>query len=115
MQACEKKNGKETYVNGFLEFSQNSPFNGRGDVPGPRRASRGRVPKATRSPLQLRFLVGNNKQIVEVQVPSTGYGKGTGNLKTRIPHFTHELIPVSRHTLNGVQVHKLNAGKAIPL
>jgi hypothetical protein len=59
--------------------------------------------------------MGNNKQIVEVQAPSTHNGKSPNSLKPRILDSTYEPTPVSRSTLDRVQVDELNARKTIPL
>lgn len=59
--------------------------------------------------LRLSFLLGNNEEIVEVQVPSTGSGKSIRNLEPHVLKPAYDPTPVSGITLDWVQMHKFNA------
>ena len=69
----------------------------------------------TVSPLRLRILVGKNKQIVEVQVPSGDNGQSPRSLEPHVLHSSKENTLASRDTLDRVQVHELNARETIAM
>jgi len=59
--------------------------------------------------------MGNNEQVIEIQVPSTDHGKSTRSLEPHVLDSSQEPTLAARGTLDRVQMHKLNARKAIAI